>query len=122
VPRKHHNLLAWQQAIGLVKLVYNASASFPPDERFGLTSQIRRAAVSVPANIAEGVGRAANRDRVHFLVIARGSLNELETYAVLAKELGFLADTSKLDAAIESVLGLLNGLINAERRKAGALQ
>jgi four helix bundle protein len=81
---------------------------------------MRRAAVSVPANIAEGVGRFANKDRVHFLVIAHGSLNELDTYAVLAKELGYLADTQQLHATIDSVAGLLNGLINAERRKAVA--
>ncbi len=80
---------------------------------------MRRAAISVPANIAEGVGRSGNRDRVHFLVVARGSLNELETYAVLAKELGCIRDIVELDAAIDSVSGLLNGLINAERRKGG---
>jgi len=119
VPRKHHSLLAWQRAINLVKMVYHASSGFPASESFGLTSQMRRSAVSVPANIAEGVGRYGNKDRVHFLVIARGSLNELETYAVLAKELGYIRDTAELDAAIDSVFGLLNGLINAERRKAG---
>ena len=80
---------------------------------------MRRAAISVPANIAEGVGRSGNRDRVHFLVVARGSLNELETYALLAKELGYIRDIAELDAAIDSVSGLLNGLINAERRKGG---
>ena len=117
MPRKHHSLLVWQRAINLVKMVYHASSSFPPRENFGLTNQMRRAAVSVPANIAEGVGRYGGKDRVHFLVIARGSLNELDTYAVLAKELGYVRDTAELDAEIDSVSGLLNGLINAERRK-----
>jgi four helix bundle protein len=99
-------------------MVYALSANFPPAEIYGLTSQMRRAAVSVPANIAEGVGRASNKDRLHFLAIARGSLNELDTYGVLAKELGFIRDTSNLESAIDAVSGLLNGLINAERRKA----
>lgn len=116
--RQHHSLLAWQQAISLVKMVYQVSSGFPASEQFGLTSQMRRAAISVPANIAEGVGRSGNRDRVHFMTIARGSLNEVETYAVIARELGYLGDTREIEAAIDSVSGLVNGLINAERRKA----
>jgi four helix bundle protein len=111
-------LLAWQQAIGLVKMVYAMSEGFPSTESFGLTSQMRRAAVSVPANIAEGVGRSGNKERLHFLAIARGSLNEVDTYAVLARELGYVRDTSRLESAIDAVSGLVNGLINAERRKA----
>ena len=118
MPRKHHGLLAWQQAISLVKMVYQVSSGFPQAEQFGLTSQMRRAAISVPANIAEGVGRFSIKDRVHFMTMARGSLNELETYVVIARELGFLRDTTEIETAIDSASGLLNGLINAERRKA----
>lgn len=118
--KKHHNLLAWRRAIDLVKVVYSVTAGFPVTEAYGLTSQMRRAAVSVPANIAEGVGRSGNKDRVQFLVVARGSLNELETYSVIARELGYLKDTEKLDVAIDSVAALLAGLINAERRKSSA--
>ena len=117
MPRKHHSLLAWRRAVDLVKVVYSATAGFPASETYGLTSQMRRAAVSVPANIAEGVGRAGNKDRIQFLVIARGSLNELETYAVIVRELGYLQQTEELDSAIDSVAALLSGLINAERRK-----
>ena len=117
MPRKHRNLLAWQRAAGLVKPVYGVTTGFPPNEAYGLTSQMRRAAVSVPANLAEGVARSGNRERIQFLVIARGSLNELETYPVLAKEVGYLRQTLELDSAIESVAALLGGLINAERRK-----
>jgi four helix bundle protein len=109
--------MAWQQAIQLVKTVYELSSSFPAHELYGLTNQARRAAVSVPANIAEGVGRLGNKERIHFLTIARGSLNELETYAVIARELGYVRDTKKLEEEIESVLALVGGLINSERRK-----
>jgi four helix bundle protein len=109
--------MAWQQAIQLVKTVYELSSSFPAHELYGLTNQARRAAVSVPANIAEGVGRQGNKERIHFLTIARGSLNELETYAVIARELGYVRDTKKLEEEIESVLALVGGLINSERRK-----
>lgn len=117
MPRKHHSLLAWQRGVDLVKAVYSATAGFPPSELYGLTGQMRRAAVSVPANIAEGVGRSGNRDRIQFLVIARGSLNELETYVVIARDLGYLQQTEELDASINSMAALLGGLINAERRK-----
>ena len=117
--KKHHNLLAWRRAIDLVKVVYSVTAGFPASETYGLTGQMRRAAVSVPANIAEGVGRSGNKDRIQFLVVARGSLNELETYSVIVRELGYLQRTDDLDAAIDSVGALLAGLINAERRKSG---
>ena len=118
MPRKHHDLLAWQRAIGLVKAIYRVSSGFPQGEQFGLTSQMRRAAISVPANIAEGVGRSSFRDRIRFMTIARGSLNELETYVVIARELGYVAETGELEEAVDSVSGLINGLINSERRKA----
>ena len=71
----------------------------------------------MPANIAEGVGRNGARDRVQFLVIARGSLTELDTYIVLAKELGYASDTSEIEGIVDGVFGLIGGLINAEREK-----
>ena len=115
--RAHHKLEVWQRAIALVKRVYSFSAVFPTQELYGLTSQIRRAAVSVPGNIAECVGRTGGNDRVRFLAIARGSLTELDTYVVLASELGYVTDTAQLENEIDGVLGLINGLMNAERRK-----
>jgi four helix bundle protein len=118
--RKHYDLVAWQQAIVLVKAVYTLSAAFPRSEIYGLTSQMRRAAVSVPANIAEGVGRSGARDRVQFFVIARGSLTELDTYIVLAKELGYATDTSEIEGIVDRVFALIGGLINAERGKSAA--
>ena len=118
--RQHHNLIVWQQGIALVKLVYRLTAKFPSAEAFGLTGQMRRAAVSVPANIAEAVGRAGPKERLHFLGIARGSLNELDTYVVIAKELGYLGDAKDLQTLTDRVFGLIGGLINAERRTSAA--
>ena len=114
--RKHHQLVAWQAAIALVKKIYETTKFFPQNEVYGLTSQMRRAAVSVPANIAEGAGRTTSKEFVQFLSIARGSLSELNTYLVICKELGYLSDTSELEALIDRVFGLVGGLINSERR------
>ncbi|MCX7135662.1 MAG: four helix bundle protein [Proteobacteria bacterium] len=118
--RKHYDLVVWQQAILLVKAVYALSARFPQSEVYGLTSQIRRAAVSIPANIAEGVGRSGAKDRVQFFVIARGSLSELDTLIVLAKELGFASDTAEISGIVDRVFALIGGLINAERGKSAS--
>jgi four helix bundle protein len=85
------NLRVWQKSIDLVEACYRLSALLPVDERFGLTSQIRRACTSVPANIAEGFGRWNSREFAHFLSIASGSLRELETHMVIACRLGFLS-------------------------------
>lgn len=87
-PVNHRDLDVWQKSIELVEHVYLLSAQFPSDERFGLTSQIRRSAVSVPANIAEGAGRNGAREFVRFLGIARGSLAETETHLTLSVRLG----------------------------------
>jgi four helix bundle protein len=73
--RKHRDLLVWHRAIALVEKVYRLTESFPKYEQFGLSSQLRRAAISVPANIAEGAARSTRKDLLHFLVIARGSLS-----------------------------------------------
>lgn len=116
--RKHQGLLVWQQAMALVKSVYAITTDFPKHEVFGLTSQMRRAAISVPSNIAEGAGRASKKGFLQFLSIARGSLNELDTQLLIAKDLGYLTETETIDALIDRVLALIGGLINAERRAA----
>ncbi|SCW70543.1 four helix bundle protein [Mucilaginibacter sp. NFR10] len=90
-----HNLKElkiWQKAIDLAVLVYKATVNYPADERFGLTSQIRRAAVSIPSNIAEGAGRNSNKEFCHFLGIANGSSYELQTQLVISNKLGLLKD------------------------------
>ena len=114
--RKHQDLLAWQLAIDLVKRVYSFTASFPREELYGLTSQMRRAAVSVPANIAEGAGRNSKKEFIQFLTIARGSLSELDTLVTIATELGYLAEPHEVRSLIDRVFGLIGGLINSERR------
>ena len=111
--RKHHELLAWQEAIKLAGLVYQISRAFPKEEIYALTSQMHRAAVSIPSNIAEGAGRTGRKEFLQFLSIARGSLCELETQLILAKNLGYVSDTSNIDEQIERLFGLLGGLMNS---------
>ncbi|MEW6679064.1 MAG: four helix bundle protein [Pseudomonadota bacterium] len=88
--RGHRSLNAWQQAMELVVAVYASTSTFPSNEKFGLASQLQRAAVSVPANIAEGAARNGAKEFIHFLGIASGSLSELDTLLELAHKLGYL--------------------------------
>jgi four helix bundle protein len=89
-----HELRVWQQAHDLTVAIYSASAAFPRDERFGLTSQIRRACASIPANLAEGCGRNGDAELARFCSIALGSASELEYHLLLARDLKFLANDS----------------------------
>ena len=111
--RKHYDLMAWQQAMLMVKHVYGVTYAFPADERFGLVPQMRRAAVSVPSNIAEGAARQTGREFAQFLTIARGSLSELDTQLLLARDLGFTPVQPELESLIDRVFGLLGGLLNS---------
>jgi four helix bundle protein len=99
------DLVVWQKAHQLALEVYRSTTSFPPDGRFGLTSQMRRAAVSIPSNIAEGSGRGGDPEFARFLDIALGSATELEYQLILARDLGFISlDTYKsLDNALAEV-------------------
>ncbi|QNP41635.1 four helix bundle protein [Lysobacter solisilvae (ex Woo and Kim 2020)] len=90
--KSYRELEVWREAIDLVGSIYALSSRFPSDERFGLTAQLRRAAVSVPSNIAEGHARSSTRDFLRFLSISLGSLAELETQLVIAHRLGFADD------------------------------
>jgi four helix bundle protein len=87
--QSHRDLIVWQKSMHLVETVYSLAKEFPEDERYRLVHQTTRAAVSVPANIAEGHARGTRRDYAHFVSIARGSLMELETYVMIAERLGY---------------------------------
>lgn len=110
--KSHLELDVWQQSMQLVTDAYRMTAGLPNDEKFGLTSQIRRCAVSIPANIAEGSGRQGRREYAHHVSIAQGSASELDTLIRVAQQLGY-ADDSIADALIEqtrSVARMLAGL------------
>ena len=110
--RPHHKLEAWIKAIQLVTDVYKSSEGFPKEERYGLTSQIRRAAVSIPANLAEGAGRRSSKEFAHFLSNSQGSASELETELIIANRLGYLDETTfaKLISQLERIGRLITGL------------
>jgi four helix bundle protein len=122
--KQYQDLIAWQKAITLVTEIYKASSSFPRDEMYGLTSQLRRAAVSVTSNIAEGQGRATSGELIQFLCHARGSLFELETQVIVANNLSYVADAQReaLIAKISELGRILNGLITSlqRRKRSGA--
>jgi four helix bundle protein len=111
----YRDLVVWQKALDLVTEVYAATSGFPREEVFGLTSQLRRSAVSVPSNIAEGQGRATKGEFIQFLSHARGSLYELETQIVIAGRLGYLLAEREhaLAAKAEEVARILNGLLTS---------
>jgi four helix bundle protein len=117
VKRNHRNLQAWQQAVELVTAIYRLTADFPDTERYGLTSQMRRAAVSVPANIAEGAARSGTKELVYFLSVATGSLSELDTLVELAVKLGYVSDATKIQEQIDDVAGLIMGLSASLKRR-----
>jgi four helix bundle protein len=110
----YEDLNVWRCAMDLVLEVYRATGSFPRQEIYGLTSQMRRSAVSVPSNIAEGKGRFSRKELLQFLFHARGSLLELQTQITIARELDFLParQSDKLTEMADEVGRLLNGLIN----------
>jgi four helix bundle protein len=117
--RSYQDLVAWQKAMELVTEIYRVSQKFPKEEVFGLTSQIRRAAVSIPSNIAEGRGKFSKGDFQYFLGHARGSLSEVETHILIARNLNYLTNT-EIDHIMElaaEVGRLLNGLLAAIKKR-----
>lgn len=113
----HTELNIWKSSIELVKTVYTLSSKFPKEEQFGLTNQIRRAAVSITSNIAEGFGRESNPDIIRFLIIARGSINEVEAQYIIAKELCFCMNNPQLNNLISETRKMISGIINRTRAK-----
>ncbi len=116
----YKDLEAWQCAMALVLEIYRSTAKFPKEEMFGLTSQLRRAAVSVASNIAEGKGRFSDRELSQFLAVARGSVFEIETQVTIAQQLQLLshAQSQQLQDRCGEVGRLLNGLIKVVRKPA----
>ncbi|MEO8002957.1 MAG: four helix bundle protein [Arenimonas sp.] len=115
--RKHKELQVWQDAMLLVEHIYRLTSSFPDQEKYGLTSQMRRAAVSVPSNIAEGVARSSLPDYLRFLAIARGSLSELDTQIDIAFRLSYAPSDTELAELVQRVFAKLNALIRALDQK-----
>ena len=109
----YRDLIAWQRGIDLVEHVYRQTGNLPKDERFGLVAQMRRSAVSVPSNIAEGWGRGTRNDYVRFLRTARGSLFELSTQAEICKRLRFAGDWDHIMDTADEVRRILHGLIRS---------
>jgi len=108
--RPHQKLHAWQEAISLVKMTYLLTQTFPREELYGLSAQMRRAAVSIPSNLAEGAARSSKKEFAHFVSISQGSLSELETQTIIASELGFLPPEHDIFAHLDRVGKLLTGL------------
>ena len=115
--RSYRDLVAWKKAMDLVERVYVCTADWPSSEKYGLISQIRRAAVSVPSNIAEGQGRQSPREFLHHLSIAYGSLMEVETQLLIGERLGYIPPGLSSDAQAAEVGRLLNGLRPPSERK-----
>ena len=117
--RSYRDLLVWQKAVELALSVYRLSEGFPKHEIYGLVSQLRRASVSVPSNIAEGYGRGSRREYLQFLSIAQGSLKELETQTIIGQRLGYatLAQAERVLAASEVVGKMLGSLIRSLKAK-----
>ena len=115
----HKDLRVWQQSIEMVTSIYLITKAFPKDELFGLVSQMRRAAVSVPSNIAEGYARGTDREKLHFLRISSGSMSEIETQLMLSLNLGYISQESfdELSENVTSVWKQLNALISSLKKK-----
>ena len=107
----HHELKVWKRSISYVTTIYQLTESFPSAEKFGLTSQIRRSAVSIPSNIAEGAARQSSKEFIRFLYISMGSLSELEIQIIICKNLNYLTNTDHLQNFIIDLKKMTNGLI-----------
>ena len=115
----YKNLIVWQKAIEFVTVIYKTTKLFPSDEKFNLITQINRAVISVPVNIAEGYGRESSKNYLQFLRISRGSILELETLLLISKNLNYLPieDYEKLTENLNEISKLLQGLIKSIQNK-----
>src|SRR5207248_413359 len=121
--RDYTKIEAWKLADDLTVAIYERTRTFPREEIYGLTSQLRRAVYSVPANIAEGSARHTTRDYLHFLYISRGSLTETQYFVHLSQRLGYLSapEAEALNDSLKRTFGCLHGLIQAVERESGKL-
>ena len=112
--KTHKDLDAWKNAINLVLKIYRTTKKFPKQEMYGLTNQIRRAAVSIPSNIAEGAARKYNKEFIQFLYVSQGSLSELETQLILSEKLEFISSENfeDLDQDMKVIRSQISGLIS----------
>jgi len=110
--KPHHRLDVWKKSIHFVKKVYTLTADFPPEEKFGLVSQMRRATISIPSNIAEGTARSSKKEFYNFLHIAQGSASEIETQIVISRELELLSKekTESMLHDLENISKMIIGL------------
>jgi len=113
----YRELIVWQKAKNLVRVVYGLVKTLPAEERYALGDQIRRAVVSIPSNIAEGHGRASNKDYAHFLSIARGSLYETMTQLEIAQDLGYVKSLEEVEVLADEVARMLGAML----KKYGAI-
>lgn len=107
----YRNLIVWQKAMQFSKIIYSFVRQFPADERYALSDQVRRAAVSIASNIAEGAGRASNREYAHFLSIARGSLYEAMTQLEMAQAFGYIDSINEAESLAAEIGRMLTTLI-----------
>lgn len=115
--RPHRRLMVWKKAIDFVKHIYTMTAQFPKEEQYSIVSQMRRAAVSIPSNMAEGAARHSDKEKVNFFYMARGSLSELDTQIEICESLGYLrpGDKNASQEQMDELSAMLNGLIRAQR-------
>ena len=112
--KTHHDLEVWKKSIDFVTAIYKVTESYPKTEQYGLISQIRRCAVSIPSNIAEGAGRTSTKEFAYFLSIALGSVSELETQLIVSNNLSFL-ENSNFEALIEQIITIRKMVIGLKR-------
>ena len=117
----YKDLVLWRKSVDLAAAIHNVTRGLPRSEMFGLVSQMRRASVSIPSNVAEGSARRTTREFIAFLHISRGSLSELETQLTIARQVGYLEDqvTAGVDALIDEVGRLINAVIAGLRKRLG---
>ena len=113
----HNKLNVWKRSIDLVTKVYDTTSSFPEEEIYGLSSQIRRASVSIPSNIAEKAGRNSNKEFIQFLSVAQGSIAELETQLIISQNLGYIKEGDGVFSELDEISKMIIGLQKSLRQK-----